>query len=110
MGSERLSDIISRLVPEQSERDAVEHILELLDLAPVAETYAGSLPTGLGRIAEVGRAICTDPKVLLLDEPTAGLDRPRDRSPGAGPGDCRGRPEYRRAPRRTRHRAGSTGL
>jgi ABC-type branched-subunit amino acid transport system ATPase component len=55
-------------------RASVQEILELLDLTPVADKLAGSLPMGLGRIVEVARALCTQPRVLLLDEPTAGLN------------------------------------
>ena len=49
-------------------------ILELIRLKPYANERADSLPTGLLRIVELGRALATRPKVLLLDEPSSGLN------------------------------------
>ena len=49
-------------------------LLEFLDLAPLANTLANSLPYGLQRRLEIARAMATRPQLLLLDEPTCGMN------------------------------------
>jgi branched-chain amino acid transport system ATP-binding protein len=67
--------VAAELGPERRHAAAmVETILARLGLAGSADQSADALSTGTGRLVEVGRALATRPKYLLLDEPAAGLD------------------------------------
>jgi branched-chain amino acid transport system ATP-binding protein len=57
-----------------AERERVDYLVDLLGLSNVAKTPAASLPLGTARRVEVARALATAPSVVLLDEPSSGLD------------------------------------
>jgi branched-chain amino acid transport system ATP-binding protein len=59
---------------EQRLRDSVGRLLALLDLEPVADVAVMDLPFGTQKRVELGRALASEPKLLLLDEPAGGLN------------------------------------
>ncbi len=60
--------------PGPGENETVDGILELLGLDAVADRPALAVPLGTGRLLEVARALAAEPTVMLLDEPSSGLD------------------------------------
>jgi len=59
---------------EVKHRKIVEEIIEFLDLAPIRKKIVGTLPYGLRKRVELGRALALNPKLILLDEPMAGMN------------------------------------
>ena len=64
----------SLLPPSRRENEHVDGLLEMLRLTRVAQAPVAALPLGVARLVEVGRALASEPRVLLLDEPLSGLD------------------------------------
>ena len=78
MRSNAFSDMFALSAARREEadhRDAASKILKLCDLAHLAARPAGSLPFGTQKIVGYARALASEPAVLLLDEPSAGLTR-----------------------------------
>jgi len=59
---------------EIKHRQTVEEIIDFLEIAPIRKQIVGLLPYGLRKRVELARALALEPKVLLLDEPMAGMN------------------------------------
>src|SRR4051812_39480039 len=55
-------------------REEVERIIDFLELQPYRKTAAGQLPYGVQKRVDLGRALASEPRLLLLDEPMAGMN------------------------------------
>ena len=59
---------------EIRQREVVEEIIEFLEIEAVRDKVVGALPYGVRKKVELGRALALDPKLMLLDEPAAGMN------------------------------------
>jgi branched-chain amino acid transport system ATP-binding protein len=59
---------------EKEHRRKVEEVIEFLDLQAYRDKIIAGLPYGVRKVIEVARALCSEPKLILLDEPSSGLN------------------------------------
>jgi branched-chain amino acid transport system ATP-binding protein len=59
---------------EREHRRRVEQVIEFLDLEPYRDKLISGLPYGVRKVIELARALCAEPKLILLDEPSSGLN------------------------------------
>ncbi len=85
LGSRKKDDSTGRRIPKQpfiswphweeiSHRHIVEDIIDFLEIEPIRKKTVGTLPYGMRKRVELARALAMEPKVLLLDEPMAGMN------------------------------------
>ena len=72
---ENMLSVSSMRVPEREARAMAEHLMEFVTLTKLRGEYGGNLSYGQQKLLEFARALMTDPDIILLDEPAAGVNR-----------------------------------
>ncbi len=67
-------DLLNMAKPRPDELDGVEKVLDLVGLTELADVPVAALSLGHCRLVELGRALCGEPRLLMADEPSSGLD------------------------------------
>ena len=97
-------DVLNLSKPTADEHERTQRTLDLLGLSDVADRPVEVLSLGRGRLVEVGRALMTEPDLLLLDEPSSGLDSNETAALGETLQDVQARARHRDPARRARRR------
>ena len=69
-----LAPVLEKKIPKDQAKEEAMALLEEQNLLHLKDEVAGSLPYGIQRRLEIARALATEPKLLLLDEPAAGMN------------------------------------